>query len=117
MPSSRRSLEEAARRARMAAAHCGCSEGQSADVEIAVREAMANAIWHGNGAGNRRRVFFRCYGGPRAGIVIAVRDQGQGFDADSVPDPRGAERLRLERGRGVFLMRALMDSVRFRRGG
>jgi serine/threonine-protein kinase RsbW len=117
MPSSKRSLAEAAARARDLALHCGCDEEALADVEIAVREAMANAIWHGNGRRARSKVFFRCYGGPDAGIVIAVRDQGAGFDPESVPDPRNADRMELERGRGLFLMRALMDLVRYRRGG
>lgn len=117
MPSSKSALNEAARRAREAALHCGCSEEELADVEIAVREAMANAIWHGNSRHAGRRVFFRCYGGPQAGIVIAVRDEGEGFDPQAVPDPRAADRMHLESGRGLFLMRALMDIVSFRRGG
>jgi serine/threonine-protein kinase RsbW len=117
MPSTKGALNEAARYVRQLAEHCGCGEEAQADVEIVVREAMANAIWHGNGRRSGSRVFFRCYGGPKAGILIAVRDEGDGFDPDAVPDPRTADRMHLERGRGLFLMRALMDVVRYRRGG
>lgn len=117
MNSSSRSLNEAAQCARELADHCGCPEEARADVEIVVREAMANAILHGNRKRTGRRVFFRCYGGPRAGILIVVRDEGSGFDPDAVPDPRAADRMHLESGRGLFLMRALMDFVRYRHGG
>lgn len=102
---------------RAMAESCGCPEEVQADFEIVVREAMANAIWHGNGRRAGSKVFFRCYGGPQAGILIAVRDQGPGFNPESVPDPRDPDRMHLERGRGLFLMRALMDLVRYRHGG
>ncbi len=117
LASTKRSLAEAARCARRVAAASGCDDDTAADVEIAVREAMANAIWHGNGKRSGSRIFFRCYGGPQAGVVIAVRDEGVGFDPETVPDPRSAQRVELEHGRGLFLMRALMDLVRYRRGG
>jgi serine/threonine-protein kinase RsbW len=117
MPSTKDSLNEAAQCVREAAEHCCCDEEKQADVEIVVREAMANAIWHGNGSRDGTRVFFRCYGGPKIGILIVVRDEGEGFDPDSVPDPRDADRMYLERGRGLFLMRALMDDVRYRHNG
>jgi serine/threonine-protein kinase RsbW len=117
LPSTQRSLGTAARCAGKVAAACGCDGNAAADIEIAVREAMANAIWHGNGQRSGSKVFFRCYGGPQAGIVIAVRDEGPGFDPEAVPDPRSVERVELEHGRGLFLMRALMDFVRYRRGG
>ena len=88
-----------------------------ADLEIALREALANAIAHGNGSRPGRKVFLRCYGGPRAGILIAVRDEGNGFDPDAVPDPRSVDRRQLAHGRGLLLMRELMDALEFRRGG
>ena len=50
-------------------------------------------------------------------MLILVRDQGNGFDPNKVPDPRDADRMHLHHGRGLFLMRALMDYVEFRRGG
>ena len=62
-------------------------------------------------------MFLRCYAGPRAGILVAVRDEGQGFDPDKVPDPRAADRRQLTHGRGLLLMRELMDRVEYRKGG
>jgi serine/threonine-protein kinase RsbW len=88
-----------------------------ADLEIAVREALANAILHGNGLHKAKRVFVRCYGGPHAGLLVLVRDQGAGFDPSHVPDPRHPDRRHLHHGRGLLLMRELMDRVEYRRGG
>ena len=118
IPSTRAALNRAVSQARGLARRCGCSSSFLEDLEIALREALANAIEHGSGAnGQRKRVFFRCYGGPDAGMLIVVRDQGSGFDPDQVPDPRAVERLHLSHGRGLLLMRELMDCVEHRKGG
>jgi len=117
IPSTRRAIQRAVDRVCHLADRCGCPEDRQADLEIALREALANAISHGNGHRPGRKVFLRCYGGPGTGILIAVRDQGEGFDPESVPDPRAADRLHLEHGRGLLLMRKLMDGLEFRRGG
>jgi serine/threonine-protein kinase RsbW len=96
---------------------CGCDEETCTNLEIALREALANAICHGNEQRSDRKVFLRCYAGPGAGVLIAVRDQGPGFDPADVPDPRSAERMQLTHGRGLLLMRELMDSLDYRHGG
>lgn len=88
-----------------------------AELEIALHEALANAVIHGNRSDPAKRVLLRCYFDPGHGMLIAVRDQGPGFDPDEVPDPRAAERLHLTHGRGIFLMRELMDAVEHRKGG
>lgn len=89
----------------------------SHDLEIVLFEALANAVVHGNGARPDREVFLRAYGSPGWGAAIFVRDEGQGFEPKEIPDPRAeVDRLRTH-GRGVFLMRQLMDLVTFRRGG
>jgi serine/threonine-protein kinase RsbW len=117
LPSTHPAIRSAVHEVRRLAARCGCPESRKADLEIALREALANAISHGNGLRPGRKVFLRCYGGPRAGIVIVVRDEGNGFDPDAVPDPRSVDRRHLEHGRGLLLMRELMDALEFRRGG
>ncbi len=117
LPSTRPALGRAVR-AVMAIARKVEGLGKNrADLEIAVREALANAILHGNGGHKAKRVFVRCYGGPRSGLLVLVRDQGSGFDPSHVPDPRHPERLHLHHGRGLLLMRELMDRVEYRRGG
>lgn len=92
-------------------------EPHKAEIEIALREALANAVFHGNGQSAEKKVLVRAYCDPARGLVIAVRDEGAGFDPATVPDPRSKDRLELTHGRGIFLMRELMDHVEHRRGG
>ena len=117
IPSKRTAINSAVDEVCRLADRCGCPEDRLTDLEIALREALANAISHGNNLHPGRRVFLRCYAGPGSGILVAVRDEGQGFDPDTVPDPRTADRMHLTHGRGLMLMRELMDHLEFRRGG
>jgi len=95
----------------------GCLAGHQAELEIALREALANAVMHGNRQDNTKKVLVRAYCDPARGFVIAVRDEGPGFDPESVPDPRAEDRRHLPHGRGIFLMRELMDHIEHRKGG
>jgi serine/threonine-protein kinase RsbW len=95
---------------------CGCvSEGES-DVEVALREALANAIIHGNHEDRRKYVYVTCCCDPDE-VSIAVKDGGQGFDVNNVPDPTAPENIGSVHGRGILVMKALMDEVRFEEGG
>jgi serine/threonine-protein kinase RsbW len=81
-------------------------------VELALHEALTNAIIHGNQESISKKVRLTL-GQRRSGdVVLVVKDCGYGFDANKVPDPLG-ERLLYERGRGIFLMRHLVASVEF----
>jgi anti-sigma regulatory factor (Ser/Thr protein kinase) len=96
--------------------NCGCvCEGVS-DVEIALREALANAIVHGNHEDRRKQVHVICRCEPEE-VSIAVKDEGNGFDIDTVPDPTAPENVGSVHGRGIHVMKALMDEVRFEEGG
>jgi serine/threonine-protein kinase RsbW len=95
----------------------GCDDDEVTDISIALREALANAIIHGNESDPGKRVLVRCYTHEDLGLLVAIRDEGKGFDPDDVPDPRNAERIHLHHGRGVFMMRELMDQVMHRKGG
>ncbi len=117
LPSTRESITFAVEKVMTVAREAGCISSDIADVEIAVREALANAIIHGNESQSHKKVLLRCYGDPEDGILLAIRDEGRGFDPDRVPDPRSAERLELPHGRGIFLMRELMDHAEHRKGG
>lgn len=83
---------------------------QCHEIELAVREAVANAVLHGNGCDPAKKVFLTAAVRP-AGLVICVRDEGKGFDPESVPDPLGSGNLMQESGRGLFLVKAYMDKV------
>ena len=95
---------------------CGCvSEGES-EVEIALREALANAIIHGNHENSGKYVHVRCRCEPTE-ISIAVKDEGRGFDIERIADPTAPENRGSIHGRGIYLMKALMDEVRFEEDG
>jgi serine/threonine-protein kinase RsbW len=96
--------------------NCGCvSEGVS-DVEIALREALANAIIHGNQEDRLKHVHVTCRCEPDE-VSFAVKDEGKGFDINNVPDPTAPENIGSAHGRGIHLMKALMDEVRFEQSG
>ena len=86
-------------------------------VELALQEAIANAVRHGCKGDPTKRVQC-CVTVDAAGeVVIVVRDPGPGFDPSKVPDPLGAENLFKPSGRGVFLINGLMDQVTYVDGG
>jgi serine/threonine-protein kinase RsbW len=95
---------------------CRCIPGNEGDVEIAVREALENAVVHGNHEDPGKHVHISCRCEPDE-VLIAVRDEGQGFDFNEVPDPTTQENIQSSHGRGIYLMKALMDEVRFEEGG
>jgi serine/threonine-protein kinase RsbW len=94
----------------------GCIPEGESDVEIALREALANAIVHGNHEDRRKYVHVTCRCEPDE-VSIAVKDEGKGFDVENVPDPTAPENIGSLHGRGIQLMKALMDEVRFEEGG
>jgi len=117
LPSSKASINGAVNRIMGIAVRCSINEDKRTDLEIALREALANAVTHGNEFGADKRVFVRCYGSPQLGVLVLVRDEGRGFRPEEVPDPRDEDRIHLTHGRGLFLMRALLDFVEHRKSG
>jgi len=94
-----------------------CVRGKEEFVELALREAVSNAMLHGNRMDACKLVHVRCCCEGTQGVFIVVRDQGHGFDPNKVPDPLAVENLGAEHGRGIFLMKLAMDEVFFERGG
>jgi serine/threonine-protein kinase RsbW len=92
-------------------------DGSEADIETAVHEALANAIVHGNREDPDKRVYVVCCCDLDGEVSITISDQGQGFDSRAVPDPTAPENQMAAHGRGIYLMRASMDEVRFDEGG
>ena len=94
-----------------------CGEEEMNKVELALREALTNAILHGNLRSPRKRVSVRCYCQEDCGMLLTVEDEGSGFDTDKILDPTEGENIYSSHGRGIYLMRKLMDEVRFERSG
>jgi serine/threonine-protein kinase RsbW len=98
-------------------ARCRNQGGSELEIETALREALANAIHHGNQEDPYKRVYVTCRCAADGEVAITVQDEGQGFDCDAVPDPTTPENRLVKHGRGIYLVKTLMDEVRFEKGG
>ena len=94
-----------------------CDPGSEFAIELALREALANAVLHGNREDSRKKVHVRCECDGNVGVSLVVRDEGPGFDLAAVPDPLAPENLGAEHGRGILLMKQFMDEIHYERGG
>jgi serine/threonine-protein kinase RsbW len=94
-----------------------CVAGNEPAVELALREALSNAVVHGNRMDAHKLVQIRCQCELGKGVSIIVTDRGEGFDPKVVPNPLAVERLEAEHGRGLHLIKLAMDEVWFERGG
>lgn len=83
-------------------------------VLVAATEAVNNGIIHGNKRDPKKKVTLTCEV-INSSLIIRVQDEGPGVDPADIPDPLSDENLMRENGRGVFLMRSLMDVVEFER--
>lgn len=91
----------------------GFDEDTVSQIAMISREAAANAVLHGNRSDRSKQVRASFSLTPEA-LSICVADEGSGFDPTAVPDPLSPEGLLKPSGRGIFLMRAIMDEVHFR---
>ena len=94
-----------------------CVTGKEQYVELALREALCNAMLHGNHLRARKLVHVRCRCDYCKGVYLVISDQGEGFNPKTLPDPLAVENLESKHGRGIHLMKLAMDEVSFERGG
>jgi serine/threonine-protein kinase RsbW len=94
-----------------------CVPGKEFDIEMALREALENAVVHGNQEDPKTQVHIRCRCQPGKEISIVVTDQGKGFDFEKIMAKGITSDPAAEHGRGIQLMKAYMDDVNFERGG
>lgn len=92
---------------------CGYGEQVTFAVKLALEEALNNAIRHGNAGDASKTVTVR-YAVSAKKVVLIIRDQGNGFLPEAVPDCTTPDRLRMPTGRGILLIKAYMDEVCFR---
>ena len=88
----------------------GISDEAAFGIDMAVREAVTNAVVHGNAQDEQKAVELTLKSSPEA-VEITVHDQGQGFSPEEVPDPTEEENILKTSGRGIFFMRTFMDEV------
>lgn len=91
--------------------------GKEFEIEMALREALANAVLHGCKGDPAKRIECSVTGDKERGILIIVRDPGEGFDPAKLPCPTDEQNLFSDHGRGIYLINTLMDEVRYQRNG
>jgi serine/threonine-protein kinase RsbW len=93
-------------------AHVGLEEDTLHWIDIAVREAVANAIKHGNAQdpGKQVAIDLAVEG---QDLVIQVQDQGEGFNPGEIQNPLAPENLLKPNGRGIFYMKSFMDEINY----
>jgi serine/threonine-protein kinase RsbW len=110
LPSRIEAVHEAAAALARVLTDLGVGEDASFGIDLAVREAVLNAVLHGNKQDESKSVDLNLKGS-QEGIEIRVHDQGAGFKPEDVPDPTKSENILKTSGRGIFLMRNFMDEV------
>ena len=96
------------------AGRAGFNDEDLLKIGMAVREAMVNAVVHGNRYSAHKKVRFALsYEAGR--LTVKISDEGEGFDVDHLPDPLSPDNLLRSSGRGIFLIRSFLDEVEIRR--
>ena len=93
------------------------AEEKRLEIMLAVQEALANAVVHGCKNDASKQVRCRVQRDKKDRILIVVTDPGPGFNPEGLLDPTQPENLHAGHGRGVYLIRQLMDEVQFESGG
>ena len=114
LPSRIEAVAEAAQAAAKFISSVGLGEEIAFGVDMAVREAVTNAVLHGNKQELQKMVEVTLLNSASA-LEITVRDHGTGFDPGSVPDPTDPQNLMKTSGRGILFMRTFMDEVQWLR--
>jgi serine/threonine-protein kinase RsbW len=94
-----------------------CATGKEDDIELALTEALANAVVHGAKEDPSKTVECIVACDEERGMLIMVRDPGPGFDPASIPNCCATENVYSSHGRGIFLINQLMDEVKFHKNG
>jgi serine/threonine-protein kinase RsbW len=110
LPSRIEAIEDAAARAAEFISRSGLGQESAFGIDMAVREAVTNAVLHGNRQDESKIVEIRLRNSANE-LEITVRDEGRGFNPESVPDPTDPQNLLKTSGRGILFMRTFMDEV------
>jgi anti-sigma regulatory factor (Ser/Thr protein kinase) len=95
----------------------GIPEEKQLEISLALQEALANAVVHGCGNDSSKKVRCRLDGDKQGRILIIVSDPGPGMEVNPTLVPKLSPNLYQDHGRGIYLIRRLMDDVKFERGG
>ena len=90
----------------------GVNDNKMNGLLLSVTEATTNAIIHGNKCDANKKVFINVFV-ENDSIIIKVKDEGEGFNPENIPDPTEPQNLLKDSGRGVYLMRVYMDDLKY----
>ncbi len=114
LDSNLQSVDAAEKMVLDAAGEAGFPEEELHKISMAVREAVVNAVVHGNRYNSHKKVRLQVSRTPGE-LDVTVSDEGNGFDPASLPDPLAQENLLHQSGRGILLIRAFVDDFQVRR--
>lgn len=114
LDSTLESVDSAEELALGAARRAGFDEDDLMKIGMAVREAVVNAVVHGNRYSGRKKVHFSVTQSAEH-LQVTIADEGEGFNFEDLPNPLAPENLMATSGRGIFLIRSFMDEFRMRR--
>lgn len=113
IPSDHKELPRVDENAVRIAKAMGFNKEECDDIAISVSEAVNNAILHGNRSDSAKKVTITFIKSEKS-LLVKVKDEGTGFNPDrDLPDPTSPDNIMREKGRGVLLVRHLMDEVKF----
>lgn len=117
MAANRNSIDPIVEQVMDAVREIHCVDGKADAIELALQEALANAVVHGAKEDSSKVVECLVAFEEDRGVLIIVRDPGAGFDPSSIPACTVGENVYSNHGRGIFLISQLMDEVTFRKNG
>jgi serine/threonine-protein kinase RsbW len=117
LAANRRSVDPVVTQVMEAVRQTNCVNGKTDAIELALQEALANAVVHGAKEDPSKVVECLVACDEERGVLIIVRDPGEGFDPKAIPSCTVGESLYSNHGRGIFLINQLMDEVQFHKNG
>jgi serine/threonine-protein kinase RsbW len=117
LAAQRKSVDPVVQQVMEAIRELKCVDGKQDAIELALQEALANAVVHGAKEDPSKVVECLVAYEEERGVLIIVRDPGPGFDPGTIPTCTLGENLYSNHGRGIFLINQLMDEVTFRNNG
>jgi serine/threonine-protein kinase RsbW len=117
LAADRKSVDPVVEQVMQAVRETKCVNGKEDAIELSLQEALANAVVHGAKEDPTKTVECLVACDEQRGVLIIVRDPGEGFDPGKIPSCTLGENLYSNHGRGIFLINQLMDEVKFRKNG
>jgi len=117
LAADRKAVDQVVEQVMQAVREMKCVNGKEDAIELALAEALANAVVHGAKEDPSKVVECLVACDEQRGVLIIVRDPGEGFDPKAIPSCTLGENLYSNHGRGIFLINQLMDEVKFRKNG